>query len=126
LRNFAHELSQRQVEIDMTRYIPLASAAALMVALAGCGAESAQKSDTAPEQSEVPAGEAPAMVETTPAADETPTAPEAAPTEAARPAENSKLAAKPAVPPRAKAAPEAPKPVETEPDPHAGHDMDKK
>ena len=31
-----------------------------------------------------------------------------------------------AVPPRAKAAPEAPKPVEPEPDPHAGHDMDKK
>lgn len=110
----------------MTRYIPLASAAALMVALAGCGAEPTQKSDTAPEQSEVPAGEAPAMVETTPAADETPTAPEAAPTEAARPAENSKPAAKPAVPPRAKAAPEAPKPVEPEPDPHAGHDMDKK
>ncbi len=110
----------------MTRYIPLASAAALMVALAGCGAEPARESSTAPEQSEVPAGETPAMVETMPAADETPTAPEAAPTEAARATENSKPAAKPAVPPRAKAAPEVPKPVESEPDPHAGHDIDKK
>ena len=102
----------------MTRFIPLASAAALIFALAGCGTEPAQQSDVTPEQSEVTAGEPPAA-----------SAP-AAPTEEAMPPEKSRPkqepAAKAAVPPRAKAAPEAPKPVEPEPDPHAGHDMDKK
>src|SRR3546814_2298926 len=63
------------------------------------------------------AGEPPAMVETMPVADETPavSAP-TAPTEEAMPPEKSRPkqepAAKAAVPPRAKAAPEAPKPVE--------------
>src|SRR3546814_20838537 len=77
------------------------------------------------------AGEPPAMVETMPVADETPavSAP-TAPTEEAMPPEKSRPkqepAAKAAVPPRAKAAPEAPKPVEPEPDPHAGHGLDKK
>ena len=112
----------------MTRFIPLASAAALIFALAGCGTEPAQQSDVTPEQSEVTAGEPPAMVETMPVADEPPAASApAAPTEEAMPPEKSRPkqepAAKAAVPPRAKAAPEAPKPVE--PDPHAGHDMDK-
>lgn len=113
----------------MTRFIPLASAAALIFALAGCGTEPAQQSDVTPEQSEVTAGEPPAMVETMPVADEPPAASApAAPTEEAMPPEKSRPkqepAAKAAVPPRAKAVPEAPKPVE--PDPHAGHDMDKK
>jgi len=115
----------------MTRFIPVTGAAALMLALAGCGAEPAQKSDAAPDQSEVTAGEPPAMAETTPIAEETSTVSDpVAPTEEASPPEKSRPkqepAAKAAVPPRAKAAPEAPKPVEPEPDPHAGHDMDKK
>ena len=115
----------------MARYIPLASAAVLILALAGCGTEPAQESDGAPEQGEVSAGEPPAMVETIPVADETPTASApAAPTDKAVPPENSRRkqepAAKATVPPRTKAVPEAPKPVEPEPDPHAGHDMDKK
>lgn len=115
----------------MTRFIPLASAAVLIFVLAGCGTEPAQQSDVAPEQSEVTAGESPAMVEIMPIAEETATASApAAPTEEAVPPEKSRPkqepAAKAAVPPRAKAAPEAPKPVEPEPDPHAGHDMDKK
>lgn len=58
----------------MTRFIPLASAAVLIFVLAGCGTEPAQQSDVAPEQSEVTAGESPAMVETMPIAEETATA----------------------------------------------------
>ncbi|WP_286750386.1 hypothetical protein [Sphingopyxis sp. SCN 67-31] len=112
----------------MTRFIPLASAAVLIFALAGCGTEPAQQSDVAPEQGEVTAGEPPAMVETMPVADETPTASApAAPTDEAVPSEKSRPKQEPAAKvavPRAKAVPEAPKPVE--PDPHAGHDMDKK
>ena len=112
----------------MTRFNYLTSAAALMLALAGCSAEPSQESDAMPEQGEVTAGEPPAMVETMPVAEETPTASApAVPTEEGRPPEKSRPkqepAAKAAVPPRAKAVPEAPKPVE--PDPHAGHDMDK-
>src|SRR3546814_12549762 len=77
---------RHQEETDMTRFIPLASAAALIFALAGCGTEPAQQSDVTPEQSEVIAGEPPAMVETMPVADETPavSAPPA-PTEEAMP-----------------------------------------
>ncbi len=111
----------------MTRFIPVTGAAALMLALAGCGAEPAQKSDAAPEQGDVIAGEPPAMAETAPVAEETPTASDpVVPTEEATPPEKPRPkqepAAKAAVPPQAK---EAPKPVEPEPDPHAGHDMDK-
>src|SRR3546814_12937785 len=58
----------------MTRFVPLSSAAALMLALAGCGAEPAQESAATPEQSEVPAGEAPTLVETMPAAEAAATA----------------------------------------------------
>ncbi len=112
----------------MTRFIPLASAAALILALPGCGAEPAPESDATPEQGEVTAVEPSAMVKTMPVAEEAPTASgTAVPTEGARPSEKSRPkpepAPKAAVPPRAKAVPEAPKPVE--PDPHAGHDMDK-
>src|SRR3546814_19656674 len=63
---------RHQEETDMTRLIPLASAAALLFALTGCGTEPAQQSDVRPEQSEVIAGEPPAMVENMPVADETP------------------------------------------------------
>lgn len=112
----------------MTRFVPLSSAAALMLALAGCGAEPAQKSDITTEQGEVVAGEPPAMVETMPVAqDAQTTSGPAVPTEEAKPPEKShpkqEAVAKAAVPPRAKLVPEAPKPVE--PDPHAGQDMDK-
>lgn len=114
----------------MTRFTPLASAAALIFALAGCGTEPAQQSDVASEQGEVAAGEPPAMVETMPVADKRPTASAPAATEEVVPPEKSRPkqepAAKAAMPPQAKTAPEAPKPVEPEPDPHAGHDMDKK
>lgn len=111
----------------MTRFIPLSSAAALMLALAGCGAEPAQESDATPERSEVPAGEAPTMVETMPAAESAATADPAEATEVTRPPEKSRPKQEPkvAVPPRAKAVPEAVKPADPEPDPHAGHDMDK-
>lgn len=114
----------------MKGFIPLASAAVMISALAGCGTEPAQQSDVAPEQSEVTAGAPPAMAETMPVADETPAASApAAPNEEAVPAEKSRPkqepAAKAAVGPRAKAEPAAPKPVEPDPDPHAGHDMDK-
>lgn len=112
----------------MTRFIPLTSAAALMLALAGCGTEPAKESGAAPEQSEVVAGERPAIAETMPAAEEISTTSDSAvPTEEAKLPEKSRPkqepAVKAAVPPREKAAPEPPKPVE--PDPHAGHDMDK-
>src|SRR3546814_3262548 len=63
----------------MTRFVPLSSAAALMLALAGCGAEPAQVSAATPDQSEVPAGEAPTMVETMPAAEAAATAADPAP-----------------------------------------------
>src|SRR3546814_16528057 len=86
-----------QEETDSTRFIPLASAAALIFALAGCGTEPAQQSDVTPEQSEVIAGEPPAMVETMPVADETPavSAP-TAPTEEAMPPEKSRPKQEPA------------------------------
>src|SRR3546814_2012320 len=73
-RYSVHDLPEQQVETDMTRFVPLSSAAALMLALAGCGAEPAQESAATPEQSEVPAGEAPTMVETMPAAEAAATA----------------------------------------------------
>ena len=114
----------------MTRFISVAGATALMFALAGCGAEPAQESDATPEPSEVPATQTPAMVEPAPVAEETSTASDSAvPSEGVRPPEKSRPTQDPAkapVQPRPKAVPEAPKPVEPEPDPHAGHDMDKK
>src|SRR3546814_11185323 len=73
-RYSVHDLPEQQVETDMTRFVPLSSAAALMLALAGCGAEPAQESAATPDQSEVPAGEAPTMVETMPAAEAADTA----------------------------------------------------
>jgi hypothetical protein len=117
-------------ETDMTRFIPLAAITALMLALAGCGAEPAQESDATPEPSEVPATQTPAMVEPAPVAEETSTASDpAVATQKARPPEKARPkqepAAKATVPPRAKVVPDAPKPVEPETDPHAGHDMDK-
>src|SRR3546814_17587015 len=110
----------------MTRFVPLSSAAALMLALAGCGAEPAQESAATPDQSEVPAGEAPTMVETMPAAEAAATAADPAEaTEVTRPPEKSRPKQEPkvAAPPRAKAMPEAVKPADPEPDPHAGPDM---
>src|SRR3546814_11226045 len=99
-----------------------------MLALAGCGAEPAQESAATPDQSEVPAGEAPTMVETMPAAVAAATAADPAEaTEVTRPPEKSRPKQEPnvAAPPRAMALPEAVKPADPEPDPHAGHDMDK-
>lgn len=110
----------------MTRFILFASAAALLVALAGCGAEPAQKSEVAPELGKVPAGDTPAMIETAPASEAIPIAPApTAATEATRQPEKSRPKPEPkvAIPPRAKPVPEMPKPVK--PDPHAGHDVDK-
>lgn len=112
----------------MTKFIPLSSAAALMLALARCGSEPAQESDVTPAQTEVPAVEAPPLAETKPAVADAPTASGSAATgmakapEATRPKNDP--ARKPASPPDTKAVPDAPKPAE--PDPHAGHDMDKK
>src|SRR3546814_11135747 len=110
----------------MTRFVPLSSAAALMLALAGCGAEPAQESAATPDQSEVPAGEAPTMVETMPAAEAAATAADPAeatevtrPPEKPRPKQDTKVAA----PPRATALPDAATPHQPDPDPPAGHNM---
>lgn len=109
----------------MTRFIALASAAMLMVALTGCGAEPAQKNEAAPEFGKVPILESAAKVEAVPPAEETPITPNtAAATEATKRPDISRPSTEPKapVPPQAKPVPEAPKSVE--PDPHAGHDLD--
>src|SRR3546814_1897699 len=106
----------------MTRFVPLSSAAALMLALAGCGAEPAQESAATPDQSEVPAGEAPTMVETMPAAKAAETAADPAEaTEVTRPPEKSRPQQEPqaAAQPRAKAKPQPVNPAAPEPEPHA-------
>jgi hypothetical protein len=127
-RNSAHDRPKRQVETDMTKLIPLSSAAALMLALAGCGSEPAKESDATPEPAEIPAGEAPPIADTVPAADDAPAASDPAAPHAAKAPETTRPKQDPArkagPPPETKTVPDAPKPAE--PDPHAGHDMDKK
>lgn len=112
----------------MTKFIPLSSAAALMLALTGCGSEPTKESDGTSEQTEAPAGEAPPIAGIMPAADDVPvasgptaTGPAKAP-ETVRPKQEPAKKASPQ--PETTAGPDAPKPAE--PDPHAGHDMDTK
>jgi hypothetical protein len=110
----------------MTRFISLSPPAALMLVLAGCGADPRQEADAAPDRDGA-AVAAPAKAEASPGAEWTPA--EAATVSAAAPRtpETSSPAPKPktVVPPRTMPTPEASKPADPQPDPHAGHDMDK-
>ncbi len=110
------------------RRIALTSATALILALAACGAEPTQTNEGPSEQRGNPGGMTPPIAETPPAVEGAPAQEEpAVATDGAKPPETSRPAKEPVakapVPHVAKPAPDPAKPAE--PDPHAGHDMDK-
>jgi len=104
---------------------------ALLLLLAGCGGQPAKDSEAIVQQDQMPVSQADESAGEAPVANEAPTTSDApAPAEVDKPAIKpanprppQAAPAKAAPPQQKKSAPEAPKPAE--PDPHAGHDMDK-